>query len=239
MPTAPKWVNDALETLASSMMRMVEVVETTYITPQLKKIRFKGDFKELRFELGYSISFRINAKDTRHYTVSYGNSEEGILEVIAHLHGDAPGCNFMKQLQIGELIKISIPAGQKQYDPEVKKQLIFGDETSLSLMVAFLPVLRQNKHQYQFYIELDDKHKAVPELLGLDNYTVFSKQDVFHKQEKIQELPVIKNDAWKDANVVLTGNITALQNFRKVLKEQHHQGKIYHKGFWLEGKKGL
>lgn len=239
MPTAPKWVNDALETLASSMMRTVEVVETTNINPQLKKIRFKGDYKGLRFELGYSISFRINAKDTRHYTVSYGSRKKGILEVIAHLHGHAPGCNFMKQLQPGDVVKMAIPAGQKQFDPEVKKQLIFGDETSLSLMVAFLPVLQQNEHQYQFYIELDEENKAVPELLGLENYTVFHKHDVFRNKEKIRNLPVIKNEEWKDANVILTGNVRSLQNFRKVLKEQHHKGKIYAQGFWLEGKKGL
>lgn len=239
MPTVPKWVNDALETLGSSMMRIVEVVETTYLTPQLKKIRFKGNFKELKLELGYSISFRISARDSRHYTVSYGNSEEGILEVIAHLHGDAPGCNFMKQLQPGAIIKMAMLGEQKQYDSKVQKQLIFGDETSLSLMVAFLPVLQQNKHQYQFYIELDEENKAAAELLGLGNYTVFSKQDVFRNKEKIRNLPVIKNEEWKDANVILTGNVRSLQNFRKVLKEQHHKGKIYAKGYWLEGKRGL
>ncbi len=150
MPTAPKWVNDALETLASSMMRTVEVVEITNLNPRLKKIRFKGDFKGLRLELGYSISFRINAKDSRHYTVSYGNSAEGILEVIAHLHGDAPGCNFMKQLQPGAVIKMAMLGEQKQYDPKAHKQLIFGDETSLSLMVAFLPVLQQTNTSTNF-----------------------------------------------------------------------------------------
>ncbi|MBL3658298.1 FAD-binding oxidoreductase [Fulvivirga sediminis] len=239
MPTAPKWVNDAFETLASSMMRTVEVVGTTTITPQLKKIRFQGDFKTLRFEIGYSISFRINAKDTRHYTVSYGNCEEGILEVIAHIHGNAPGSNFMKQLKPGDVVKMAIPFGPKQYDPEIKKQLIFGDETSLSLMLAFLPVLQQNKHQYQFYIELNEENISVPKILGLDNYTVFSKHEVFRNKEKIRELPIFKNGDWKNANIVLTGNINSLQNFRKVFKEHNHKGKPFVKGFWLEGKKGL
>ena len=97
MPTVPKWVNDAMEKLAASMMRIVKVADTTYISPQIKKIRFQGDFSGLHFDVGYSLSFRVNPTDLRHYTASYGNTGEGVMELIAHIHGDAPGCNFMKQ----------------------------------------------------------------------------------------------------------------------------------------------
>ncbi|WP_419213992.1 hypothetical protein ACNR9Q_07515 [Maribacter sp. X9] len=239
MPTAPKWVNDAMETLASSRMRMVEVVETTYITPQLKKIQLKGDFSKLTFELGHTISFRVNDNDSRHYTVSYGDVKAGVIEFIAHIHGDAVGAKFIDNLKLRDEIKMGLLRGSKQYDPNVKQQLIFGDETSLSLMMDFLPRLQKNLHQFMFYIELDEENKAVPELLGLTNYMVFSKQDVFRSKEKIRELPVFKNGDWQNANIVLTGNINSLQNFRKVFKEHNHKGKLFVKGFWLEGKKGL
>lgn len=239
MSTAPKWVNDAIEKLAVSMTRRVKVVDTEYINPQLKKIRFQGDFRKLDFKLGYSILFRVNSTETRHYTTSFADTEQGVMELIAHLHGDAPGSNYMKQLKPGDEIKMAVPAGQEHYDPNVKKQLVFGDETSLSLMVDFLPVLQQNGHQFQFYIELDEENKAIPKILGLENYTVFSKQDVFRSKEKIRELSLFKNDEWQNANVILTGNITSLQNFREILKDKRHQRKIFVKGFWLEGKKGL
>lgn len=240
MPTVPKWINDVLEKMAPSMLRMVKVVNTTYINTNLKKIRVKGDFSTLNFDSGFTISFRVNANDLRHYTVSYGNTEEGIMESIVYLHGDAVGSNFIDELKPGEEeIKMAVLGSDKQYNPEIKKQLIFGDETSLSLMASFLPALKQNQHEFQFYIELDEENKGIPEILGLKNYIIFSKQDVFRNREKIRKLPLFKDNEWTDANIVLTGNVTSLQNFRKILKEKNHKGKIYVKGYWLEGKKGL
>lgn len=239
MPTVPKWVNDALEKIAPSMLRMVQVFNISYLNPQLKKIRLQGDFSKLTFEPGYTISFRVNDNDLRHYTVSYADAKAGVMEFIAHIHGDAVGAKFIDDLKPRDEIKMAIIGGSKQYDSKIKKQLIFGDETSLSLMVDFHSILKENEHQYQFYIELDEENINAPKLLRLENYTVFSKNNVFRNKEKIRELPIIKNDQWKDANVVLTGNITSLQNFRKVLKEHNHKGKLYVKGFWLEGKKGL
>ncbi len=240
MPTVPKWLNDTLEKLAPAMQRMIKVVDTTYLTPKLKKVRVKGDFSTLVFDPGYTISFRVNPTDLRHYTVSYAEAEKGVLEFIAHIHGNAVGANFINELVPGEKeIKMAVLGSDKQYNAGIEKQLIFGDETSLSLMMSFLPMLKKNQHQFQFYVELDDENKNVPGILGLENYTVFPKHDVFRNKDKIRELPFFRNNDWTDANIVLTGNVTSLQLFRKVLKEKNHTGKIYAKGYWLEGKKGL
>lgn len=225
-----------MERLASRPMR---VEKTCYVNSKILKVQFKGDLSGINFQLGYAVAIRVSNTDFRNYTPSFVDVEKGILEIIFHIHSNSVGCSYIEKMKKEYEVLISIPRGPKQYHSKVKKQLIFGDETSLGLMVAFLPALQQNGHQFQFYIELDEENKAVPELLGLENYTVFSKQDIFRSKEKIRELPVIENDEWSTANVILTGNVTALQNFRKVLKEQYHKGKIYVKGFWLEGKKGL
>src|SRR3546814_14985264 len=67
--------------------------------------------------------------------------------------------------------------GKKQYEPTIKQHLIFGDETSFGLACSFLPYLKMNQHQFQFYFELDESNFNVPQLLGLENYSVFSKND--------------------------------------------------------------
>lgn len=237
MPTAPKWIGNVMERLAS---RSMQVERTCYINTHILKIGFKGDLSGMDFQLGYAIAMRVSDTDFRNYTPSFVDVKKGILEIIFHLHSNGSvGRRYIEKLKAGNQVRLSIPRGQKQYNPKIKKQLIFGDETSLGLMMDFLSVLKKNKHHYQFYIELDEDNTNIPEILDLDNHIVFSKNDVFRNKEKIRELPIIKNEEWKNANIILTGNVTSLQNFRKVLKEHNHKGKIYVKGFWLEGKKGL
>ncbi|WPO84269.1 hypothetical protein SD427_08015 [Chryseobacterium sp. JJR-5R] len=240
MPTAPKWINDTLEKLAPSMLRMVRVEHVTYLNPNIKIIRLKGNFSALHFTPGFTVSFRVSPTEMRHYTVFYVEPSARFIECIVHIHGNAPGANYINELQPGgEKIKLAVLGSDKQYDAKVKKQIIFGDETSLSLMLSFLPLLRQNGHDYQFFIELDEQNRNIPEQIGLDNCTVFSKNNIFRDQDQIRQLPLFNDGGWSDANIVLTGNVRSLQNFRKVLKENSHRGKIYAKGYWLEGKKGL
>lgn len=240
MPSVPKWINDTLEKIAPSMLRMVKVVDVNYLSPNVKTIRLKGDFSTLNFAPGYTVSFRVSPTELRHYTVSHVNSNERIIELIAHIHGDAVGANYINALQPGNnKIKLAVLGSDHQYDSKVEKQLIFGDETSLGLMLSFLSILKHNLHQFKFFIELDEENKNIPAKLGLENYVVFSKNTVFRDKDKIRDLSLFKDKDWSDANVVLTGNVNSLQNFRKILKENNHRAKIYVKGYWLEGKKGL
>lgn len=117
--------------------------------------------------------------------------------------------------------------------------MIFGDETSLSLMLSFLPFLKNNGHRFMFYIELEEENMVIPEMIGLCNYTIFSKNDLFRDTDRIQQLHVLTDPEWRDASMILTGNVRSIQYFRKALKVNNHKGKIYAKGYWLEGKKGL
>ncbi|WP_267282720.1 oxidoreductase [Chryseobacterium luquanense] len=240
MPTAPKWVNDALEKIAPSMLRMVKVEEIFYLNPCIKKVRLRGDFSALHFAPGFVISFRVSPTELRHYTVSQFDASSRTMDFIAHIHGDAIGAQYINGLMPGnEKIKLAVLGSDKQYDSKVEKQIIFGDETSLSLMSSFLPYLQQNQHQYQFLLELDDENRDIPEKLRLENYRVYSKNDLFRDKDQIHTIPHLLENAWSDANIVLTGNVDSIQNFRKVLKENKHKGKIYVKGYWMEGKKGL
>lgn len=240
MPTAPKWLNDALEKIAPSFIRMVKVEKSVYLNPYLKKVRLKGNFTSLNFTPGFTISLRVTPTELRHYTVSYADDSKKAIEFIAYLHGNAVGADYISNLQRdNQKIKLAVLGSDKQYDPTVEKQLIFGDETSLSVMLSFLPFLKKNNHQFIFYIELEEENMIIPETIGLFNYKIFSKNDVFRNIGHIQQLPILNNPEWSNANIILTGNVNSVQNFRKALKLNDHKGKIYVKGYWLEGKKGL
>jgi len=229
----PKWVSHLF---GNTMLPNVKVLEVHNISLKIKKIRFRGDLSKWDFHTGYASVIRVSETEFRNYTVAYHDRVKGFFDIIFHIHGNAIGSRFIDDLKPGDELFVSAPRGKKMYESDGVKQFIFGDETSLGLACAFIPVL--NQHQFQFYFELDAANKNVPLLLGLENFTVFPKNGSFQNENWINDLPVFKTAGWQDANFVLTGNAKSVQNFKKVLKKWD-AGKIATQGYWLEGKKGL
>lgn len=231
--SVPKWLGSLFE---SSMRPNAKILETFYISPQIKKIRFQGDISKWNCQIGYASVVRVSETEFRNYTIAYHDKKRGIFDIVFHIHGNAVGSKFIDMLK--DEAFISPPRGKKFYEATAKQQFIFGDEASLGLAFSFLPVLKQNQHQFQFYFELDETNKNVPELLGLENYTVFPKNSSFRNEKWINDLPVFQTTDFQTTNFVLTGNVKSVQTFRKILKDRK-AGTIYSQGYWLEGKKGL
>lgn len=238
MPSAPKWVFDSVDFLLSKLPS-VEVTETMFLSPSVKKIRFNGDFKKLNFPIGSFIDFRVNDTEARRYTASYVDPDKGVLEFIVYLHGEGCGSEFMGNLKIGDKINMNKPRGErKYYDKTAEKWVVFGDETSLGIARSFLPVLKKNNHKFQFIFELDNENKNVPGLLGLENCIIFPKNGSFRNEKWINDLSVFQTSDWRGGSFILTGNVKSVQTFRRVLKGKT-TGKIFSQCYWLEGKKGL
>lgn len=233
----PKWLADLTEK-SDSFMPSMKILETTYISSNIKKIRFQGDLSRMNFEIGFANVIRVNDTEFRNYTSAYHNKDEGIIEIIFYINGNGAGSKLISNLTTGDELRISIPRGKNFYNPRLKQQFIFGDETSLGMACSIQPLLKENDHQYQFYFELDKENSNIPNLLGLDNSTVFIKNNAFRNEEWLENLPIFNNIHWNEASFILTGNVKSVQTFRKVLKNRTN-GKIYSQGYWLEGKKGL
>lgn len=231
----PKWVSNLF---GSTMRPNVKVVETHSISPQIKRIRFQGDISKWNFQIGYASVVRVSETEFRNYTIAFHDRENGFFDIIFHIHGQGIGSQFMNNLNADDELFISPPRGMKLYNQSVKQQFFFGDETSLGVACAYLPLLMTNNHQFQFYFELDEVNKNVPELLGFENYTVFPKNSSFRNENWVCNLPLFKTDEWTNANFALAGNVKSVQTFRKILKNKT-QGNVSSQGYWLEGKKGL
>jgi NADPH-dependent ferric siderophore reductase len=239
MPKAPKWFNDTVETLISSKMPLVRVTEMEYLTPCIKRIRLQGDLKGLTFHPGYAISVRINDTEYRNYTPAFEDVEKGIIELIVHLHGDAPGSRYMNNLSTGDELKLVPPRGKKVYSENVKQYFFFGDETTVALAYALNERVKKNKALLQFYFELDTENKNIPAILGLDNYNVFSKNKSFIEIDLINKWPLFQGPGVKDACFIVTGNATSVQTVRRALKQHAVSGNIIAQAYWAAGKTGL
>lgn len=231
----PKWAGDLVEGLMAPKLRVGKI---SFISPHLRKIRFQGQIGHMNFQIGYASVIRVSETEYRNYTVAYHDVKEGIMDFVFHIHGNGIGSSVIDALKIGDELFITGPRGRKAYNPAIKRYLIFGDETSLGLACAFLPVLQQNHHLFQFYFELDEGNNNAPAMLGLENYTVFPKDGSFRNGEWVSRLPVFTQPDWNKVRFVLTGNVKSVQTLRKVVKNKAW-GKASHQGYWLEGKKGL
>ena len=231
----PKWVSSLF---GSTMKPNVKVVETSYISSQVKRIRFQGDLSKWNFRIGYASVVRVSETAFRNYTIAHHNTENGVFNIIIHIHGHGVGSQYMDALKPNDELFVSPPRGKTLYDKSAKQQFFFGDETSLGVAVALLPLLKKHGHSFQFYFELDESNKRAPELLKLENYTVFPKNNAFRNEKWITALPLFRSDEWDKAGFALVGNVKSVQTFRKVLKNKT-QGNIRSQGYWLEGKKGL
>ena len=231
----PKWVSNLFK---NAIQPNVKVVEVTHISQQIKKIRFQGDISEWDFQIGFASVVRVSETEFRNYTISFHDSEKGIFDIIFHIHGNGVGSKFIDTLKTNDELFISAPRGKTLYYPGVSRQFFFGDETSLSVAVALLPLLKKSDRQFQFYFELDEVNKNVPQLLGLENYSVFPKDHSFRNKQWVSSLPLFQTNEWETANFAIVGNVRSVQTFRRVLKEKF-KGNIHSQGYWLEGKRGL
>ena len=233
----PKWVGNLFDGYLRPNMTVTNIES---LSPSVKKIRFEGNLTKMNFQVGYANVIRVTDTDYRNYTVSNYNSDEGNLEIIFHIHGNGAGCDYIDTLNPGDKIFLSSARGHKVYDSNVKSYFFFGDETGFGLATALMNAINNNTHQQvQFYFELEHSNMDIPGILGLKNYTVFPKGSIFSNKTLISELPVFQNEDWQQANYILTGNVSSVQSFRSVLKQQKFGNKIHSQGYWIKGKKGL
>lgn len=239
MPKAPKWLNDAVETLLSPKMPVVKVVETEYLTPFIKRIRLQGDLKNWNIQPGYATAVRVSDTEYRNYTPAFEDTEKGFVELIIHLHGDAPGSRYLHNLTIGDELRLVPPRGKKVYSEAVNQYFFFGDETTVALACAVNERAKKNKALLQFYFELDAENKNIPGILGLDNYTVFVKNKTFSNVDLVNELPLFNTPGLKEVSFIIAGNATSVQTIRRALKQHGVSGSIIAQAYWAAGKTGL
>lgn len=231
----PKWMSGLLE---SALNYNATILQITNVSPQIKKIRFQGNLSKMNIQIGYANVIRVSKTEFRNYTIAHHDTKNDILDIIFHTHGNGVRSQYIDSLAINDQLYISPARGKKMYNPNVKKQFIFGDETSLGLACSMLSSLKQNKHQFQYYFQLDRENINAPHLLGLEHYATFPKNGSFANENWMRNLPIFETPDWLHANFILTGNVKSIQTFRKVLKEKKVEN-ILSQGYWLEGKKGL
>lgn len=241
MPKVPKWVADVLENVFSGFNRKVIVAEINHLHPFIKTIKFRGDLSGVNFKPGQAISIRVNETNFRNYTPSFWDSENGVFEVIFHLHGNGPGSSYIDGLELDDLVNIVLPRGLDLYKKEYEYHFFFGDETTIGLFKSLKQVIEENGQNYIGILELneDTMHYELKTRYGLDivSSSINKAQNAI---SFLQNLPDRVWKLWQNGSFYLMGNGRSIQNFRKALKEKGVNSRnIRTQPYWVEGKIGL
>ncbi len=243
MPRVPKWLADTMEKVSSKYFHPVTVTHTEYYTPQLKLVRLEGELNFSGFVAANVVEFRVSDTDYRHYTPSLYDPEKKICEIIFYLHDQGVGSKWAENLKNGDTLKLMGPGGKMSYQPEYKKHFVFGDETSLGLMVCMEQAIRKNNQHYFGLAELNKEHLDWVQYLNFPE-TIAVESSFEHPAKPSVEWLNRSESVWgtdkKEICFYLTGRAKSIQQLRKNLIEKgidSRQIKTY--PYWAEGKKGL
>lgn len=241
MPKVPKWVADAMESVFSGQIRKVAVSGITYLNPYIKKVTFRGEFSKIIFKPGQAISIRVDETNFRNYTPSYWDSENGIFEVIFHLHGNGPGSSYISGLQLNDVLSIVLPRGFDLYRKEYNYHFLFGDETTIGLFESLQQLIEENGQNYIGIMELNTDTQKVK--LNIRNGLDVVSSSANKAQNAISLLESLPDRVWKlweNGAFYLMGNGRSIQNFRKALLGKGVSSRnIKTQPYWVEGKIGL
>ena len=241
MPKLPKWIGDFMESSFVNKFCNVRVIYTEYLNVNIKRIRFEGDFSNIKFREGQAIIFRINDNEFRNYTPSLFDAEAGICEVLFHLHGNGPGSNFIDALKFGDQLSMGMPRGFSILRQTSKYHFFFGDETTIGLFKSLKDAIDVEEQNYIGVLEMDKDLEAIPEKLGLMLDVVPKSLSPAETAIKfLNELDESLWNLWKTGSFYLMGNAHSIQNFRKALRIRGiANAQIVTQPFWVEGKSGL
>ncbi len=228
-----------MEAVFKSKMHTVRVTAVEYLHSRLKWVRFEGDFADLRFDIGHAISFRVDENNFRNYTPSVFDAEQGVCEVIFHLHGHGPGSLFADQLKEGDVMRIVEPRGRGVYR-ENNYHFFAGDETTVGLYESLRHKINQQQQNYLGILEFADIAE-VPSSLDTSLEVVRKGQEYgVSTMNYLKELhPRIWN-LWKEGNFYLSGNAQFIQRIAKGLRDAGVRNRnIIKQVYWAEGKIGL
>jgi NADPH-dependent ferric siderophore reductase len=233
-------MNDAMEGLLKSQFRSVVITNITDYSSSLRRVRLLGNFKSLVSEPGYAVAFRVNERSYRNYTPFVFDPEQGICEILFHLHGDGPGSDFFNKIKEGDELRMLAPRGRTVYRKHLSHHVVIGDETTVGLAMSLRDEAARQQHSCVTVFEVDDS--AVMAELEIFGHVL--PKNALNKAGYIRQR-IIQQQKDNDVNLsetgfYIAGNADTMRMVRSELKELNVPAKhVFSQAYWAEGKTGL
>ncbi len=240
MPALPKWMNDAMEGLLNSKFRSVVATNITDYSSSVRRVRLLGDFKGLASEPGNVVAFRVNDRSYRNYTPFVFDPEQGICEILFHLHGDGPGSAFFSQIKEGDEFRMLAPRGRTVYRKHLSHHVVIGDETALGLAMSLRDEAAKLQHSCVTVFEVDDSLV----MAELEIFGHVLPKNTLNKAGRIRQRIIQQqkdnNVSLEDTGFYIAGNADTMRMVRSELKQLNVPARnVFSQAYWAEGKTGL
>lgn len=190
---------------------------------------------------GDKLQIAVEGLKSRTFTPFTWDFAPGRLELLAHLHGDAPAADWARSVQAGATCQVIGPRRSMRLDELDRPVLMFGDETSFGLALAMRATPRRWTG-VRFVFEVNDlaESRDVLRQLALPDVELIERRaDGAHLADAVAALGQAL-DAQPGLQFALTGHAGSLQHVTRALKQRGVVASRWRvKAYWATGKTGL
>ena len=222
-----------------------EVVAVRPLGPRCRHITLDaGPAATAKWMPGDKLQIAVAGLKARTFTPFTWDFAPGRLELLAHLHGEAPAADWARTVVPGATCQIIGPRRSVPLDELDRPTLLFGDETSFALALAMRATPRRWTG-VRFVFEVNDlaESRDVLRQLSLpdgDQIDLIERRADGSHRPDIAAALLRELDAQAALQFVLTGHAATLQHLTRALKQRGvAASRLRVKAYWATGKTGL
>lgn len=229
-------------TLARWFTRPASVREVRSIGDDFRLITLGGDgLRGAAWVPGQKVQLLLGGWVQRTYTPLAWDGASGTTQLLAYAHGEAPGSDWARHVEVGQLCAVFGPRASLDLDALPRPGLIFGDETSFGLAHA-LRFTASGTAGVELVLEVSSLEvaRAALDAVGVNGaHLVERRPDDAHLAE-LDALIVRLRDQRAIEGWVLSGAAPSIQTLIQRLRRLGvARGRIQSKAYWAPGKAGL
>jgi NADPH-dependent ferric siderophore reductase len=229
-------------TVARWFTRSARVSELRDVAANFRLITLTGDgLQGAAWVPGQKVQLLLGGWVQRTYTPLAWNSASGSLQLLAFMHGEFPGSDWARQLQVGQPCSVFGPRGSLDLTALARPGLLFGDETSFGLAHAlrFTPA---GGESVQLVLEVGSREASqrALEAVGVAGaHLVERRPDDAHLRD-VEALITSLREKHAIEGWVLSGKAPSIQALTQLLRRLGvARSNIQSKAYWAPGKAGL
>lgn len=236
-PTARR---SGFERILSLFLRDAAVRAVTELSPHFRLVELEGEaLRDVDWRPGQQIQIGVGSGLlNRTYTPMHWDRTSGRTQFVAFLHGEGPGCDWLRRVQPGQHCMLMGPRASLDLAGLPPQAALFGDETCVSLAASWRTLRGAGAVQHVFEVSDAAESRSIIEALGIENVVLVERR-ADDSQLDIAEAELLELAA-RGTRFALAGRAPSIQRIKRALRTVGiGSSGAKAKAYWAPGKTGL
>ena len=220
--------------LGRFLFRESTLVRAEWLSDRCRRLVLAGgSLRDVRWTPGDKVQVHLPNVGMRTYTPARWDAINGEAELIAYVHGEAPGSVWARDLALASRVQLFGP--RRSLAVGGAQVIVVGDETSIALALA-----NGVAEPAIFEVSEREQIRTAMATLGMRDATLVARApDDSHLAELIDAIAATLTRT-PNATLALSGRAQMIQTIRRGLKRRSIQPRTtIAKAYWAPGKVGL